>query len=133
MNRRKAREYAFILLFQYKFQPNDMQDILADFFAQYDAGEQADYIQDVVEGTVKHIQEIDAKISEFSKGWSIDRISAVSIAVMRLCVYELKYCMSIPGNVSVNEAVSLVREYEGEEAAPFVNGILDNIKKILRV
>ena len=110
-----------------------MQDILADFFAQYDAGEQADYIQDVVEGTVKHIQEIDAKISEFSKGWSIDRISAVSIAVMRLCVYELKYCMSIPGNVSVNEAVSLVREYEGEEAAPFVNGILDNIKKILRV
>ena len=133
MNRRKAREYTFILLFQYKFQPNEMQDILADFFAQYDAGEQAEYIRDVVEGTVKNIQEIDAKIGEFSKGWSIERISAVSIAVMRLCVYEMKYCKSIPENVSVNEAVNLVREYEGEEAVPFVNGILDSIKKTLCV
>lgn len=133
MNRRKAREYTFILLFQYKFQPNEMQDILVDFFAQYDAGEQAEYIRDVVEGTVKNIQEIDSKIGEFSKGWSIERISAVSIAVMRLCVYEMKYCKSIPENVSVNEAVNLVREYEGEEAAPFVNGILDSIKKTLCV
>ena len=55
MNRRKAREYAFILLFQYRFQPNDMEEILADFFAQYDAGEQAGYIRDVVEGTVREI------------------------------------------------------------------------------
>lgn len=131
MNRRKAREYAFILLFQYKFQPNDMPEILADFFAQYDAGEQADYIRDAVEGTVKCIQEIDAKISDFAKGWSVERISAVSIAVMRLCVYEMCHCESIPAAVSVNEAVNLVREYEGAEAAPFVNGILDNIKKTL--
>lgn len=129
MNRRKAREYAFILLFQYKFQPNDMPEILADFFAQYDAGEQAEYIRDVVEGTVAHIQEIDTKIGEFAKGWSVDRISAVSIAVMRLCVYEICYCGNIPANVSVNEAANLTREYEGIEAVPFVNGVLDNIKK----
>lgn len=129
MNRRKAREYAFILLFQYKFQPDDMPEILEDFFAQYDAGGQADYIRDVVEGTVKCVQETDAKIGAFAKGWAVERISAVSIAVMRLCVYEMYHCESIPANVSVSEAVSLAREYEGVEAASFVNGILDNIKK----
>ena len=129
MNRRKAREYAFILLFQYRFQPNDMEEILADFFAQYDAGEQAGYIRDVVEGTVREIEDIDTHISAFAKGWEVSRISAVSIAVLRLCVYEMYHCDDIPLSVSVNEAVNLAREYEGEGAAPFVNGVLGNIKK----
>lgn len=129
MNRRKAREYAFILLFQYKFQPNDMPEILEDFFSQYDAGQQSEYIRSAVEGTVENMQEIDGKIGEFSKGWGLDRLSAVTIAVMRLCVYEMYYFEDIPVNVSINEAVGLAREYEGEEAAPFVNGVLDTIKK----
>ncbi len=128
MNRRKAREYAFILLFEYRFQPDVINDIIEDFFAENDAGKQEEYIRDVVFGAISHIEEIDAVIAENSKAWSPDRISNVCMAVMRLAVYEMKYVDSIPPNVSINEGVSLAVEYDGEESAPFVNGVLDKIK-----
>ncbi len=131
MNRRKAREYAFILLFEYKFQPDEIQRILEDFLTENEAGAQEAYIRGVVEGAVAHVVEIDGLIADYAKDWSVDRISIVCMAVMRLAVYEMKYVESIPVNVSVNEAVALAKEYDGEEAAPFVNGILGNIKEAL--
>ncbi len=130
MNRRKARESAFILLFEYRFQPEDIQQILEDFLAERDAGEQASYIRQVVEGTVENLSVLDELIQTYSKGWEADRISVVCMAVMRLAIYEMKFIDSIPLNVSVNEAVALAKKYDGEESAPFINGILGNIKKI---
>lgn len=131
MNRRKAREYAFILLFEYRFQPDEIRQILEDFFAENEAGDQESYIRQAVEGAVSHVQEIDALIAEYAKSWSVERISIASMAIMRLAVYEMKYIESIPLNVSVNEAVALAKIYDGDEAAPFVNGILGNLKKSL--
>ncbi len=129
MNRRKAREGAFLILFQYKFQPDELEQITEFYFAEFDAGEQAEYINRVVFGTAENLKTIDDKITEFAKDWTIDRISAVSLAVMRLSVYEMLYCEDIPNAVSVNEAIAIAKKYEGEEAAPFVNGILGSIQK----
>lgn len=131
MNRAKAREYAFILIFQYKFQPDDMQDIISDFFEEYDAGAQTEYIGNVVNGVIENTDKLDEKIEEFSKGWKKDRINLVSLAAMRLCVYEMMFCDDIPNAVSVNEAVGLIKKYEGDDATAFANGVLDNIQKSL--
>ena len=129
INRRKAREYAFILLFEYKFQPEEIQNLLDNFLEEHDAGNQAAYIREVVEGTVSHIEEIEALIAAYAKGWSTDRISVVCMAAMRLAVYEMKYVESIPLNVSVNEAITITKEYDGEESVAFVNGVLGNMKE----
>lgn len=131
MNRAKAREYAFILIFQYKFQPDDMQEIMDDFFEEYDAGVQTEYIKTVVSGVAANSDKLDEKIEEFSNGWQKDRIALVSLAAMRLCVYEMMYCDDIPNAVSVNEAVGLIKLYEGEDSTSFANGVLGNIQKSL--
>jgi N utilization substance protein B len=110
MNRRKAREYAFILLFEYKFQPEEIERILADFIEEYNPGEQQDYIEKTVRGTVEKIADIDKRIGELSAGWKTDRISSVSLSVMRLAAYEIEYCDDIPPIVSVNEAVALAKK-----------------------
>lgn len=127
MNRTKAREYAFVLLFEYKFQPNEIESILADFIDEFHPGTQQEYIEKVVRGSVEKIAEIDEIIDGVSAEWKVERISCVSIAVLRLAVYEIKFCDDIPSAVSINEAVSLAKKYEGDEAAPFVNGILGKI------
>ena len=127
MNRKKAREYAFVLLFEYKFQPGEIGSILNDFVEEFNPGEQQAYIEKVVNGTVEKINEIDEIINDVSTDWKVERISCVSLAVLRLAVYEIKFCDDIPPVVSINEAVSLAKKYEGEEAAPFVNGILDKV------
>ena len=131
MDRRKAREYTFIILFQYKFQPEDISEILDDFFKEYDTGKQGEYISQAVAGVVMNIDEIDKKITEFSNGWDIERIGAVSLAILRLGVFEMLYMDDLPLPVSVNEASNLTREYAGEEAVSFVNGVLGSIQKQL--
>ncbi len=128
MNRREARKQAFLLLFQYKFQPENMERLLSDFFDENKVGEQHEYIDAVVNGALAEIEEIDSLINEYSKGWRVDRISSVSLAALRLGAYEIKYMKDIPSAVSVSEAVALAKEFEGEEAAPFVNGILGKLK-----
>lgn len=105
-----------------------MSELVSDFFENTKTGAQKEYIDSVVNGTISKLDEIDAVLSEYSKDWSVDRISSVSLAALRLGAYELLYCDDIPAPVSVSEAVSLAKEFEGEEAAPFVNGILGKLK-----
>lgn len=124
MNRKKAREYAFILLFEYKFQPDEIKNIVEDFVKEFNPDDQQDYIEKVVFGAIENIDFIDKKIGELSEGWKTERISSVSLSILRLAIYEIEFCEDIPSVVSINEAVSLAKKYEGEEAAPFVNGIL---------
>lgn len=127
MNRKKAREYAFVLLFEYKFQPEEIERILVDFIEEYNPGDQQGYIENIVRGVVANVEGIDKKIGELSAGWQTDRLSSVVLSVMRLAAYEIEYCDDIPAIVSVNEAVALAKKYDGEEAAPFVNGILGKL------
>ncbi len=133
INRRKAREYAFILLFEYRFQPDCMQEILDDFLAENNAGEQGGYIRTAVEGAIDHLTEIDGLIEQYAKGWSLNRISVVCMAAMRLAIYEMRYIDDVPAGVAINEAIALVKKFDGEESVDFVNGILGRIKEEQKV
>lgn len=131
MNRREARKQAFLQLFQYKFQPEDTERLLEDLFETTNPGNQRDYIKSVVCGVVEKSEEIDKALSECTPDWKIERISSVSLAALRLGAYEIMFKDDIPPAVSISEAVALAKEYEGEEAAPFVNGVLDGLRKKL--
>ncbi len=131
MNRTKAREYAFILLFQYKFQPAEIGQILDDFCKEYNPKNQEEYIRGVVLNATENIEQIDKIISEKSEGWGVERLSAVNLSVLRLSVAEMLYLPDVPKVVSVNEAVGLAKTYDGEESVDFVNGVLDKIKNSL--
>ena len=132
MNRTKAREYAFILLFEYKFQPEEINEILSDFIAEYNPKGQTEYIENVVLGVAQKIDEIDNIISEAATGWELSRIAAVSLSVLRLAVYEMLYMKDIPPIVSLNEAISIGKIYGGDECAPFLNGVLSGIMHKLK-
>ena len=131
MNRTKAREYAFILLFQYKFQPAEIGQILDDFCTEYNPKEQEEYIRSIVLNATENIEKIDKIIAEKSEGWGVERLSTVNLSVLRLSVAEMLYLPDVPKVVSVNEAVGLAKTYDGEESVDFVNGVLDKIKNSL--
>jgi len=128
MNRRKAREEAFIILFQHEFREN-LDELLGDFFAENEnVGEQETYIRSVCERFVSEREKIDEMIERHSKNWKKDRISAVSLAVLRLASCEMLYFDDIPNVVSLSEALELGKKFEGEESVPFINGILENVR-----
>jgi len=128
MNRRKAREACFIILFQYAFQP-DMDEILEYFFQiTENIGEQENYIKSLCERFISYTEKIDETIEKYSKNWKIDRISMISLAVLRLSICEMLYLDDVPNVVSLAEALELAKKFEGEESIPFVNGILEGVR-----
>lgn len=129
MKRTEAREFAFMMIFQYKFRTSEISEIVDDFKEHYSCENQEEYINKAVYGTVEKIDELDALINEVSKEWSTTRMSSVRLAVLRLAVYEMIYMQDIPRVIVINEAVRISKIYDGDESAPFINGILDSINK----
>ncbi|MBR3592033.1 MAG: transcription antitermination factor NusB [Clostridia bacterium] len=128
MTRKKAREEAFILVFEKEFNDDSLQDVLS--LAEEIRDIQADeYIKKVFFGVYENIEAIDEIISNNAVGWSIKRITKTALAILRLAIYEIKYYDEIPVSVSINEAVELAKKYATKEDASFINGILSTVCK----
>lgn len=127
----EIREQAFFLCFESLFSDTDIDEI-AD-----NAGDARDEIISApaierAKGVIEHQDEIDNLIStKLKSGWKLSRISRVSLAVLRLAVYEMKYIEDIPVSVSINEAVELSKKFTVQEDTSFINGVLGAIAKEL--
>lgn len=128
MGRKEARDGAFKMLYQLDINSNEHETALQNFFDEYDftKGDKA-YITEVVNGVFSHIEEIDTIIVEATKSWTLNRISLVDKAILRLAVYEMYYREDIPDSISIYEAVELAKLYDSPKAGGFVNGLLRGI------
>lgn len=89
------------------------------------------YAESAALGAEKNEADIDSRIAANIRGWSMNRLSKVSLALLRLAIYEMVYDGKIPLGVSINEAVELAKKYGDKQDAPFVNGVLGTIAKSL--
>lgn len=128
MTRKEAREEAFRLLFETEFRVEEAPDVI--YALSTDNREIAEnaYIRAVYFGVREHLDEIDALITNHSKGWKTSRITPVSRSALRLCIYEMLYMEDIPAPVSINEAIELVKKYDDAKVRAFVNGVLNGAK-----
>ena len=132
ISRRSAREQAFILLFEMCFCQDDFSiDLVKENALDSRDVEFCDYAEKVALGVNEHKDELDEVIaSHIKKGWKISRLSKVSLAVLRLAIYEMKYEEDVPFSVSINEAVELSKKFSIDESS-FVNGVLGAISRDL--
>lgn len=131
ISRYKMREQAFILCFEMLFSDTGI-DELADNAGDARDVFLSDYALSCAKGVKEHSDEIDLKISEnLKQGWKVSRISRVSLAILRLAIYEILYLDDIPVSVSINEAVELSKKYTVEDDTSFINGVLGSVAKSL--
>jgi transcription antitermination protein NusB len=91
-----------------------------------DASAQA-FAKTLVSGVREHLAEIDGLIEAHSHNWRLDRMSRVDRNVLRIGIYELKYCAETPLKVTINEAVELGKTFGNEDSSAFINGLLDKV------
>lgn len=129
MDRRLARKEALNLLFDYGF--NEEKSAVELYAGAADARdfEPDEYIQTVVSGVLAKKDELDAVIEGNLKAWKKNRLPRVSLAILRMAIYEIMYMDSIPTSVSINEAVELAKIYGEEKDASFVNGLLGSVAR----
>ena len=128
-NKRKSREQAFIILFEKSFNTELSVDEIMDIAIETDVISKDKMTADIVKKAEENIDEIDAAIENNLKGWSKQRISKVSLALLRMAVCEMKYFDKVPVGVSINEAVEICKVYGSDEDKGFVNGILGSISR----
>ena len=130
MTRKLARDMIFKILYQADIQKENYDLIYSinSSEAKIDAASEK-YILETLHGVEKNIDSINTIISEKSNSWKIDRISKISLACLKLGIYEILYSDEIPNAVAINESVNLSKLYESEESAKFVNGILSVVLK----
>ena len=111
--------------------PDELLDSVSTFFSNQE--ENRDYYsfsESLVLGAIENISEIDEAISKQAKNWKFDRIAKVDLAVLRLALYELLFRDDIPPIVSINEAIDLGKTFSNLESKRFINGILDEVKRV---
>jgi transcription antitermination protein NusB len=130
--RRKAREYALQMLFQWDITHDSIDQIASNFFEdQEEAAAVADFARQLVIRTVEHIEKIDALIRRHAEHWRMDRMATVDRNLLRLATQEFLFDTETPKTVVINEAIEIARRFSSQESPQFINGILDSIKKEL--
>ena len=125
MQRKTARENAFLLIFESVCKVDETAEEIFSKATELRGLEYDEYVKDTFFGSYENKENIDAAIEKHLTGWKKNRISAVSMAVLRLAAYEMLYLSDIPAKVSINEAVELAKKFDEEKSYSFVNGVLN--------
>ena len=126
-SRREARERALELLYEAYAKGGKVAAVLADLAVSPDP-----YAEELVRGVDDRTDEVDALISRFAKGWTIDRMPVMDRTLLRMAVYELIGQPDVPVAVVISEAVELAKRYSTEESGRFVNGVLSAVATVSR-
>lgn len=94
-------------------------------------GEHA-FVAALVRGAMAHRDALDERIGDAARNWRVERMAVLDRLVMRLAVEELLSHPDSPPRVVISEAIELARAYSGEDAAKFVNGVLDGVYRKLK-
>ena len=125
MNRKTARENAFILLFESACRTEETALEIFELATSIRALECDDYVKSVFFGVAENARVIDECIEKCLVGWKKNRLSLVSMALLRLAVYEMMFVSDIPFKVSINEAIELSKKYDDDKAFMLINGALN--------
>lgn len=132
-NRHLARTIAMQSLYQWDFLGQDdakLPDVIAfnrnEFAPDFDDG---GFVEDLVNGVMKHRAMVDEIITHFAPDWPLESITIIDRNILRLGTYELKFSESVPSKVAINEAIELAKSFGGEASGRFVNGVLGAIYK----
>ena len=94
-------------------------------------GEHA-FVIALVQGAMTDKAALDERIGEAAKNWRLERMATLDRLVMRLATQEMLQHRDSPPRVVISEAIELARAYSGDEAAKFVNGVLDGVYRKLK-
>jgi len=131
--RRDNRVAAMQFLYQWSInKTDDLTGALQLFFKEQE--HPRDYFafaEELIHGTIHHLDEIDKVIRTYLRNWDFDRIAKIDLAILRLAIYEMLKRKDIPPIVSINEAIDLSKDFSIPDAKRFINGILDQFKLTL--
>lgn len=142
--RRKSRQRAIQILFLWDVRKLPIDQAIEAFYdslysaeTEEETGEESDlppardnFMEVLARGTAGAVAELDGYISQRAENWRLERMPVVDRNILRMAVYEMRD-VGTPPAVVIDEALELARRFTEVEAIPFLNGVLDAVRKLL--
>lgn len=128
LTRHEMREAALLILFQRKLNPETLDELLEDCKESFEFEYSSQSVK-LANGVEEHEDELNKIIESYSPSRKLDRISYINLAIMKIAIYEMKYCPSVPDKVAINEAIEFAKEYTDKADVRFINGVLNSYYK----
>ena len=125
--RKKARHMLVQALYQWQLSGTSINAIEAQYMAEKGmAKADSDFFRELLHEIPAKLDELDAAYREF-----LDRdpsaLDPISLAVLRIGVYELLHRVDVPYRVVINESVNLAKTFGPTDAYKYINGIVDRV------
>ena len=131
--RHKARHYAMQALYQWHMADASLNEIEAEFRADYDFSKvDGEYFHILLHEVPAQLEDIEELFAQFMVERSLEELDPIERALLRLGTFELKERSDVPYKVVINEAVSLARKFGATDSHKFINGVLDQAARQLR-
>lgn len=124
LTRHEMREAALLILFQMQLNSGTLEEIIEDCEETFELVHTKDSIK-LVNGVIEHEEELTDIISKYSPSRAVNRISVINMVIMKIAIYEMKYCDNVPDKVAINEAIEFSKEYAEKNDVGFINGVLN--------
>ncbi len=129
MTRRKSRELALQMLFQWDITKVAPQEVEETFWVvREEKAEEYPFARKLFAAATSQAKAIDEIIMRHSEHWRLERMPIVDRNVLRLAIAEFLAEPETPRVVVINEALEIARRFSDPESVQFVNGILDHVK-----
>jgi len=132
-SRHLSRSIAMQSLYEWDFggrKPDTLKKITKRNLEEFGPGlEDKEFVWQIVNGVVSHLENIDKIIVKAAPEWPIDQITIVDRNVLRIGLFELLYSdkEEVPPKVAINEAIELAKSFSGENSGKFINGVLGTV------
>ena len=122
MKRTEARELAFKTVYSKFFNAEQ------DFEIENADKDSLQFISEILSNFATHYTEVNELISSHLKGYTIERLYKVDLAILVVAIVEINY-IKTPKEIVINEAVELAKKYSTDKSPKFINGVLADILK----
>ena len=86
------------------------------------------WVEALAAAVTDNAEVIDSAISPHLRTWSLDRLDPVTRLILQQAVAEVLHLVPpTPSAVAIDEAVELAKMFDSDEAAGFVNAVLDSV------
>ena len=130
MDRKTARAQAMKLVYEWEMGGDGGEETRLELLEVAPDETESDFMNRLAEGVQQNAEALDQKIAPFLRGWTLERLTRVDLAILRVAAFELLHT-DTPAGVVVNEAVELANIYSTDKAGAFVNGVLGSLARSL--
>jgi N utilization substance protein B len=132
--RSRARHYAMQALYQWSVSKNPLHVTESEFHTDNDMSNvDIPYFRELVHQVPARLSTLETDFLPFVTDFALDEIDPISLALLRMGTYELRYRLDVPYKVVINEALRLAKKFGATDSYKFINGVLDRVAGRLRL